>query len=71
MNKIKTYSCAICENLARKVKGEKRFAGTRKEVRKHLSEVHHIKGVKNFMNLKKSEFGQSEITKNTIAREFK
>ena len=38
MAKIKTYRCGICK------KGENEFSSTRKEVRKHLREVHGVKG---------------------------
>lgn len=63
----KIYECAICKKLARKgLKGEKRFIGTRKAVRKHLVEVHRLRGRKNLGGLSKKEFGQSNITKNCI-----
>ena len=60
---MKEYECAICKKLAaRGIKGEERFKGTRKEVRKHLREVHHVKGV--------NKSDQSKITENLIAREI-
>jgi len=51
------------------MKGQERFTGTRKQVRKHLVVVHKIKGSKNTGRLNKKDFGQSNISKNTI--EFK
>lgn len=39
---MKVFECAICkEFFFNKVKGETRFFGTRKDVRKHLREIHH------------------------------
>lgn len=71
MSEIKIYECLLCRQLVNnKVKGQERFRGTRKEVRKHLVEVHNMKGRKNKSGLNKKEFGNSMITKNTIAEEF-
>ena len=64
---MKIYECAICKGFVKKgLQGEELFKGTRKDVRKHLVEVHHIKGQNNFIGLKKEEL-ESKITKNTIA----
>lgn len=72
MNKIKIYECAICLRLSDKgVKGENRFRGTRKSVRKHLVELHHIKGRKNKQGVNTKEFGRSKITENIISEELK
>lgn len=69
---MKSYECAICKGLvARGIKNEERFMSTRKEVRKHLREVHHLKGKKNEQALRKEDLGQSDITKNMIATEIK
>lgn len=66
---VKIFECARCKELSKKMTGEKRFIGTRKQVRKHLVDIHRIKGIKNYGRLNKKEFGQSNISKNTI--EFK
>ena len=71
---IKTYECSICERLTKKgLKGEKRFTGTRKNVRKHLREIHHIKGIKNYRGEhhgeRKGQF-RSNISKETLAYEI-
>jgi hypothetical protein len=72
MIRIKIYECAICKRLVdNHVKGEVGFKGTRKDVRKHLHDVHKLKHVKNTKGVNKKDFGQSSITKNTIAVEFK
>lgn len=43
VNGIKVFECAICKGLHQKnIKGEKRFIGTRKDVRLHLIKVHHV-----------------------------
>ena len=64
---IKIFECAICKQLFENgVKGEKRVFGTRKEIREHLVKIHNLKGRKNKNNLSKKDFGQSEISKNTL-----
>lgn len=64
---IKLFECAICKQLFKNnVKGENRFIGNRKDVRLHLRKEHGIKGRKNTLAVKKSEFGQSDITAKTI-----
>ena len=63
----KIYECAICKKLSKNMKSKiTRFKGTRKQVRKHLVEEHHIKGRKNPGRLNKKEFGPSNISQNTI-----
>jgi hypothetical protein len=43
MIKIKIFECLLCKNLFfNNVKGEKRYYGTRKDVREHLAKYHHI-----------------------------
>ena len=67
MSGIKIFECAICKKLYfNNVKNQVRFFGSRKEVRYHLTKVHHLKGRKNKMGVKKKDFGKSEITENTI-----
>ena len=65
MIKIKVFECAICKKLALKgLKGEKRFIGTRKDVRNHIRDIHKVKGRKNTFGVPKREFGTSRITQN-------
>lgn len=69
MIEIKIYECAICNRLVEnKVKGEKKFFGTRKDVRKHLQEVHHMKGHtwKNKSSREDPKKYHSRITKETL-----
>jgi hypothetical protein len=67
MGGIKIFECKICKQIyENNVKGINRFFGNRKEVRFHLTKEHHIKGRKNKSNLKKKDFGDSEITQNCI-----
>ena len=69
---IKIFECEICKRLSdRKIKGEERFRGTRQVVRKHLVEVHRIKGRKNPIGLTTKEFGQSHITRATLSEVFR
>jgi hypothetical protein len=69
---IKYYECKICKHLNdRGVKGIERYKGTRKEVRKHLHDEHHLKHIKNIRGMTKKDFGQSDITKNTLSFEIK
>lgn len=64
---IKIFECKICKGFYQNgVKGEERFLGTRQEIREHLVKVHNMKGRKNKNNLKKKDFGQSQISQNTI-----
>jgi hypothetical protein len=66
--KIKIYECKICRKLYdSSIKGIERFYGTRKDVRHHLVVEHHLKHVKNTQGVSKKNFGQSEITENTLA----
>jgi hypothetical protein len=72
MIQCKFYECAICKRLVDNgVKGEERFFGTRKDVRKHLHDIHHLKHIKNKEGVPKKDLGQSQITLNTIAKEIK
>ncbi len=72
MEDIKIYECEICKSLVKnKVAGQKRYKGTRKGVRKHLREVHGIKGRKNQDGLKKQDFGKSFITSKTLSEKMK
>jgi len=72
MTEIKIYECLICKQLAeRGVKGQTRFRGTRKDIRKHLVEEHNLKGRKNKHGLNGKEFGESRITHSTISEEFR
>ncbi len=69
---IKIYECKICKGFVeRKLKGEKGFRGIRKDVRKHLVNIHNIKGQKNIQGLNKKDFGKSMITNNMLSEEFK
>ncbi len=69
--KIKTYECKICKDLNdRGIKGQERFGGSRQDVRKHLVQVHRIRGRKNTQGLQKKDFGKSNITKNTLVEDF-
>ena len=69
---IKIYECKICKGFVeRGLKGEKRITGIRKDVRKHLVEVHNIKGQKNTQGLTKKDMGKSSITNNMLSEEFK
>lgn len=69
---IKIYECAICKRFVqRKIKGQERFRGTRKDVRKHLVEDHRIRGRKNPGGMSTGDFGKSNITAETLSREFK
>ena len=63
---VKIFECARCKELSKKMKGQERFTGTRKQVRKHLVSVHRVMGRKNSGRLNKKDFGQSNISKNTI-----
>lgn len=65
---IKIYECSICKKLTGKIKGEERFTGTREEVRKHLREVHNIKGGR---GSKKGNKDKSMITAETLSEDFK
>lgn len=68
---IKKYECKICKDFVKNgVKGQSRLISSRSVVRKHLVDVHRIKGRKNRSGLKKDDFGESFITKNTIAEDF-
>lgn len=67
---MKIYECKICKRLAKNIKKEKRFRGTRKMVRKHLVEIHHIKGGSGH-GYKIEGHDQSEITKNMLSEEWK
>lgn len=52
MSGIKTYYCKLCKN---------KFGGNRKNVRKHIQEVHHIKGKQKNMD---GKYLPSAITSN-------
>ncbi len=66
---MKIHYCKLCKGFVRnKIKGEKEFTGTRKQVRDHLVKVHKIRGRKNIMGITKKEFGESEISLNTGSR---
>ena len=68
---IKIFECKICKGFVQnRIRGEKRFEGTRWDVRKHLTEVHHIKGRRNQFGFKLKEFGKSHITNQMTSREF-
>lgn len=68
---IKIFECEICKGFFQnKIKGEKRFRGNRRDVRKHLVEDHKIKGMKNIFGMKTKDFGQSPITKEMISEPF-
>lgn len=62
MAEIKIYSCAVCQR-----RGEK-FESTRKRVRKHLREIHGVKGLSMRDNKKKD---YSLVSEETLSREFK
>ncbi len=67
----KIYECKICKRFVQKgIKGYERVRGTREKVRKHIVEVHHIRGRKNVLGELKREFGPSNITENIIAEEM-
>jgi hypothetical protein len=68
----KIYECEICKRLTKnKVKGHSRVKGTRKDIRKHLREIHGVKGKKNKMGATKKEFGISALTLKTLSEEIK
>lgn len=72
--KINQYECEICNKLSKRMGNKnnfKRFIGIRKDVRKHLVEIHGVKGRKNTMGLSKKELGKSPITENTIVLDWK
>jgi len=67
---VKEYECAICKDLTdNQVKGQKRFIGTRKAVREHLVNEHHLSKRRNPQGIKKSELGPSEVSKCTLRKE--
>ena len=69
---IKIYECKVCnERFKNKMKNAERFRGSRQDVRKHLREVHGIKGRKNKAGLTRGEHGQSKITEKILSEEFK
>jgi len=69
---VKIYECSICRRLSNaNVKDVKRYIGTRKQIRKHLTDEHNIKGRKNRLGQQKKEFGPSPISIETRSREFK
>ncbi len=61
---VKIYECGIC-----KKRGGERFRGIRKEVRKHLREVHHVSGTTSLKGADKKETERSLVTANTISEE--
>lgn len=67
---MKIYICKKCndDKLKKWFKGGV-FKGNRKDVRKHLVEVHFIKGIKILHG--NSDKPQSNITANMITKEFK
>ena len=72
MNEVKYYECAICKSMFdNKVKGIQRFQGSRKDVITHLHDEHNLKHIKNTAGTTKKDFGTSQITLNTIAKEIK
>jgi hypothetical protein len=71
MEQIKIFECSICRRLIdNNFTGIEKFTGTRKDVRKHIVEEHHIKGRHNTEGKKIVEFGPSFITSETISRVF-
>lgn len=65
---MKIYECGLCNKFVKSgIKGYSIFKGTRKCIRKHLVDVHGIKGKQKNVNGKNL---QSDLTKNTIVREF-
>jgi hypothetical protein len=71
VNEIKIYECALCKKFAHdNIRGFERVTGTRKEIRKHLANEHHIKGRKNKQGVTKKEFGPSEISVQTLSKKL-
>ena len=68
---VKIYECAICKRLVdNMVRGNERFISTRKDVRKHLVEIHNVKGRSRWFEKRDRDF-TSRISNETLSRDWK